>query len=208
MLAAIEKTIAQIVRFVAILGGAGLLFAIAITCLSIIGRLCHRLLDAMLGANFNLPILSDIGPILGEEELVRYAVGFALFAALPWLTLQKGHITVDLFKPIFNNTINRLLDLLGNVFFAVIVYLIMTQQWFLIFRKTRGEQDTLLQQLLSGDWAGIMSLIRIRDESQILGLKLLPFYAVAEFCVILLFIVSVFCILRAAGELINETKHV
>lgn len=200
-----EKLIERITRAVAVAGGAGLLVAIAITCASIVGKLCRRLLNATLGSDFDIPMLTSIGPILGEEEIVQYAVGFALFTALPWLTLQRGHIAVDLLKPYFSSTMNRGLDVIGQLFFTAIVYLIMTQQWYLIFRKTRGGQESISQLFFSGDWTTLGERLRLHDESQILGIKLLPIYTVAELCVILLFIVSVFCLWRSGREFM-QTK--
>lgn len=208
MFAAIEKSIAHLTRTVALIGGAGLLAAILVTCLSILGKLCRRLLNAVFGADFDLPLLSAVGPILGEEELVQYAVGFALFTALPWLVLQQGNITVDLLKSYFTAGMNRVLDLLGHIVFTAIIYLIMTQQWFLIFAKTRRGQDTLPQLLFGGDWGGLLSRLRVSDESQILGLKLWPLYTVAELCVILLFIVSLFCVVRSLrGLFFSDARH-
>lgn len=200
MFSAVEKILQRLTRLAAIAGGAGLLFAVGVTCASIFGKLLRRLLNAALdGGDSSLP--SWIGPILGEEELVQYAVGIALFAALPWLTLQKGHIGVDLLKDFLGEKTNRLLDFLGQFFFAGIVYLIMTQQWFLIFYKTRHGQDGLAQLLFDGDWAEFSERLRRADESQILGIPLWPMYAAAEACVVLLFIVSVFCLLRGGRDL-------
>ena len=201
MFAAIEKAIERFTRLVAIIGGVGLLVAIIITCLSIIGKLSRRLLNTITDGTLESPALSWIGPILGEEELVQYAVGVTLFTALPWLTLQQGHITVNLLQHLFSKTINRLLDVIGHLFFTVIVYLIMTQQWFLIFRKTRKTQDSLPELIVSGNWMMFAERLRRSDESQILGVKLWTLYTFAELCIILLFIVSVFCLVRSVREL-------
>lgn len=209
MFAAIEKAITRFTRLVAIIGGAGLLFAVFITCLSIIGKLCRRLISLLTDTDSDV-LPAWIGPILGEEELVQYAVGFALFTALPWLTLRCGHITVDLLKPFFGRISNLLLDFLGQLFLAGIIYLVMTQQWFLIFYKTRRGQDSLPQLLFDGNWTAIGERLQSGSESQILGLKLLPIYTVAELCVILWFIVSVFCLLASARSLrlAGKEKHV
>ena len=187
MLDAIEKRLRQITRAVALLGGAGFLFAIAATCLSIAGKLCRRALNAVFGADFNPPALAWIKPVLGEEEITQYAVGLGLFAALPWATLQGAHLTVDLFKNKFGPRLNGALDFLGQLIFAVVVGMILRQQWFLIFYKAGGGRAD----------AGFWGRLRWADESQILGIKLLPLHAAAELCVALLFVVCVFCVLRA-----------
>lgn len=206
MFALIEKTLARVTRAAAIAGGIGLLAAVGITCLSIIGKLLRRLFNALAGTETDIFLLSDIGPILGEEELVQYAVGFALFTALPWLAFTRGHIAVDLLKPFFNRALNALLELGGSLVLALFVYFLMTRQWFLIFKKTRLNQDTLPQLLLGGDWGGVISRLRLREESQILAIKLMPLYAVAELCLILLFVVSVFCVARDFRALLRLPK--
>lgn len=202
--AAVERVVQQLARGLAVLGGLGLLAAIAITCLSILGKLCRRLLNAVFGADFTPPWLAWARPLLGEEELVQYAVGLAVFAALPWLTLQQGHITINLLEKRFSQTANRLLNLCGNAIFCAVVYMMMTQQWFLLFHKARVSQPALVELLWRGEFAGIAARLRVHDESQILGMKLLPLYAVAEVCVIFLFVVSVFCVLRSVREVRRE----
>lgn len=195
-----EKTLERILRAVAVGGGLGLAVAIVVTCLSIVGKLCRRFLNAALGADFNPPVLAWLNPILGEEELVQYAVGFALFAALPLLTLRRGHITVNLLRNFFSAKMNRVLDLLGYLIFAAVAYMMTTQQWFLIFKKTRAGQESLPALLFGGEWTEFAARLRAGDESQILGLPLWPIYAVAEFCVILLFVACAFCVIRGLRE--------
>ena len=199
--ASAERLVQQLARALAVLGGLGLLAAIAVTCVSILGKLCNRLLNAVFGADAAPAWLAWAKPILGEEELVQYAVGLALFASLPWLTLQQGHITINLLQNKFSRAVNRLLDLLGNLIFCAVIYMMMTQQWFLIFKKARAGEPALAELLLRADFAGTAARLRTHDESQILGLKLLPLYTAAEVCVIFLFAVSVFCVLRSARAL-------
>ena len=50
-----------------------------------------------------------------------------------------------------------------------------------------------------------MARVRVRDESQILGLKLWPLHIVAEVCVILFFITAVYCCLRSARALLRPS---
>ncbi|MCH9705137.1 MAG: TRAP transporter small permease [Proteobacteria bacterium] len=192
----VEKIIHTFARWLALTGGVGLLTAITVTCLSIIGKLIRRSMNTLLGTDFNPPALSWINPILGEEELVQYAVGFALFAALPWATLQRAHIVINLLENYFSPTCNRILNLAGSIILAIFSYLLMTRQWYLIFKPARGDANSLWQQLYSGNWTELAARLQTRDESQILEIKLLPLYAIAEVCVILLFIVSLFCVWR------------
>ena len=80
----------------------------------------------------------------------------------------------------------------------------MTQQWHLIFKKPRASQPSLIELLFGGDFPALAARVRMHDESQILGMKLLPFYTVAEPCIILLFIVTVFCVVRGVRALMQK----
>ncbi len=75
--------------FIAVLGGLGLIFATILTCVSILLKLIRRGLDATLGALYEEVPWAFIRPILGEEELVTWGVGLALFSALPWVMIEK-----------------------------------------------------------------------------------------------------------------------
>lgn len=199
----LEQGVTRFAAFVAILGGLGLIFATLATCLSILLKLLRRLLDAMLGGFFETAPWAFIRPILGEEELVTYGVGFALFAALPWVMVQKGHIKIDLFESLFSHRFNKLLDLVGDIALAAIAYLILTRQWFLIFKPARREQEPMLTELINGNWSVIGDRLRDSQESQILGLPLWPTYIIAEICVILFFLVALFCVLRSTRDLVR-----
>lgn len=137
---------------------------------------------------------------------MTFGVGFALFAALPWVMIQKGHIKIDIFEPVFNRTANRVLDLIGDISLAAIAYLIMARQWYLIFSKARKSQDSLFDLVIRGDFASVFDRIRTSQESQILGLPLWPTYIVAEICVIVFFLVACFCVLRGGRVLLSSPK--
>ena len=112
-----ERTMNRFAAGLALLGGAGLIFATVLTCVSIILKMVRRGADAMFGASWVADTLPWLRAILGEEELVTFGVGFALFAALPWVMIQRGHIKVDLFEPLFGDRLNRVLALLGDLIF-------------------------------------------------------------------------------------------
>ncbi|MEO0356995.1 MAG: TRAP transporter small permease, partial [Pseudomonadota bacterium] len=193
-------------RFTAILGGMGLVFATALTCVSILLKLLRRALDASLGTWIDPTYWAFVRPILGEEELVAYGVGFALFAALPWVTLTKGHIRVDLFEPWLGAQLNRVLDLLADVLIAGFAYLVFTRQWFLIFAKARRSQDPIGQEVLAGNFGVIADRLRDNQVSQILGLPLWPTYVVAQVLVGVLLIVALFCVWRSMRQLIQPIQ--
>ncbi|MBL4806803.1 MAG: TRAP transporter small permease subunit [Rhodobacteraceae bacterium] len=196
----IETLMTRISIGLALIGGLGLIFATVLTCISIIlkmiGRVANRISDA------SAP--SWAHSILGEEELVQLAVGFALFAVLPYVMMRRGHVTIDLFAPVFGRLGNRILTLLGEISLAVIAYLLMTRQWFLIFKKARRDDDLWGELFIRGDWAEIGDRLRDSQISQIIGLPLWPTYIVAEFCTVIFFMVAVFCVIRATRDLFSK----
>lgn len=202
----VESAMTRLAAGLALIGGAGLLFATVVTCISILMKLARQLLDTLMGASETGAALPWLHAILGEEELVTYGVGLALFAALPWVMIRKGHIRIDLFESTFGHRFNRFLDLVGDVSLAALAYLIMTRQWFLIFKKARGSNEPLGNLILQGDFAEAADRIRSSQESQILGVPLWPTYIVAEICVIAFFIVACFCVWRSARALFLPRK--
>ncbi|MYM55280.1 TRAP transporter small permease subunit [Thalassovita mangrovi] len=204
-----ERTERAITRFaagLALLGGLGLIFATLVTCLSIILKLVRRVLDGMFGSGPIGDALPWLHAILGEEELVTYGVGFALFAALPWVMIRSGHIRIDLFEPVFGRRLNRFLNLIADIALAAIAYLILTRQWFLIIKKARGSKEPFGNLLLQGDFAQAADRISTNQESQILGLPLWPTYIVAEICVAAFLIVACFCVWRSARDLFKNPQ--
>lgn len=196
-----ERGVAKLSAGLALLGGMGLIFATLVTCVSIILKLVRRLLDSVFSSSVIGEAMPWLRSILGEEELVTYGVGAALFAALPWVMFRKGHIKIDLFEPMFKRRFNRVLDLLGDISLAALAYLIMTRQWFLIFKKARGSKEPLGNLILQGDFAQAADRMRTAQETQILGLPVWPSYLVAEFCVIAFFLTACFCVWRSARAL-------
>lgn len=203
----IEDTITRAAAGLAILGGLGLFFATLATCISIILKLIRRGLDTLFDPAVIGQTLPWLRPILGEEELVTFGVGFALFAALPWAMLRRGHIKIDLFEPVFTPRFNRFLDLLGDIALTTLAWLIMTRQWFLIFKKPRGSKEPVIDLLLQADFAQISERIRSSQESQILGLPLWPTYIVAELCIVAFFLVGLFCVWRSTRAFISPQSE-
>ena len=187
----------------ALIGGAGLLVATLLTCTSILGKLGRRAIDAVYGATSAPGALDWVAPILGEEEIVQLAVGAALFAALPLAMMRRAHIRVDLFQPLFGGRLNRLLDLLADVALAVIAWLFLTRQWFLIFKQPRGDDPLVWQLVLRSDWPEIADRLRSNIESQILGIPLWPSYVVAQVCMAAFLIVAVYCVARSARAMVT-----
>ncbi|MEM1274132.1 MAG: TRAP transporter small permease subunit [Pseudomonadota bacterium] len=90
-----------IAQVLAYLGGAILIAIIAMTVVSIIGRLF-------------VPLQIGIGPIRGIYDFTSMAMAAAVFAFLPICQLRQGHAVVDLFERRMPDSVGRILDLLFN----------------------------------------------------------------------------------------------
>ena len=86
---------------------------------------------------------------------------------------------------------------------AALAWLILTRQWFLIFKPARRKQEPMLDLLLQGDLVGALARMETRQESQILGLPLWPTYIVAEVCVLAFFVVACVCVWRSARAFLS-----
>ena len=189
----VGRILTRVAGVFAFLGGLGLIFAILVTCISILLKVTRRVLDYSLSNIANAEAWSGIKPILGEEELVQYAVGIALFSALPWVMIKRGHVRIDIFEPVFSGLFNRVLNFAADLSLLFVSYMILTRQWYLIFKKARRSQEPMPELLLGGDWAGALSRLRVQPESQILSMKLWPFHTFAELCVALFMVVALYC---------------
>ena len=200
----LENLLHKLTAGLAFMGGLGLLFAAFTTCLSILMKLARQGIDALAGAAYAAENIPWLRSILGEEELVSIAVGFALYTALPWVMLRRGHICVDLFAPLFGKRGNRVLDLIADIALTIIAYLILTRQWFLLVHKPRGGRAGFWESLFEQGPDSALLLLRNAQQSQVLGLPLWPTYLIAQSCTFILFLVSCFCVLRSIRTL---AKH-
>ena len=201
----IEAIVTRFAAAIAIIGGLGLLFAIVTTCVSVLLKTSRRIADQFFQSATVGEMLPWLRSILGEEELVTYGVGLAIFASLPWVMLQKGHIKVDFFKPIFGERLNRVLDLAGDLCITLIAFLILTRQWNLVFKPPRRNQDSFFELILSGEFATALGRLNNIEESQILAIPLWPSYVVAQTCVLAFFLVSLFCVWRSVRHAYSAT---
>lgn len=134
----------------AYLGGAVLIAITAITCVSIAGRAILTLSTMPLG--MAIPGFRDavsalgIGPVSGDFELVETGVAFAIFAFLPWCQLNRGHAVVDLLKPVFGVSGNRVIDAISETLMTAVLILIAWRLGVGTADKLRyGETSFILQ---------------------------------------------------------------
>ena len=140
-----------IARFMALLGGIVLSVLVLMVCLSILGRTLNGLLHTMVasgvlaGAAQGL-IDFGIGPVTGDFELVEAGVAFAVFAFLPLCHITAGHASVDIFTSWMPDGAQRVLNVLIEVLFAVVLVVIAVQLYEGMQSKMRSGQTTFLLQ--------------------------------------------------------------
>jgi hypothetical protein len=132
----------------AVLGGLVLGSLILLTCLSVAGRVLNTLLHGQVGAL--APAASQwlldlgVGPILGDFELVEAGVAFAIFAFIPLCQVTAGHATVDILTNLFSRRMNRFLQMLIEIAFAVALILIAWKLFDGMMSKRRYGETTFL----------------------------------------------------------------
>lgn len=117
-------------RLMAYLGGLMLTALIGMTCVSIAGRS----LNGFMGA----------GPITGDFELVEAGVAFAIFAFLPLCQITGGHATVDVFTSRLSPRVDRILQMVIDLLFAVVLVVIAVQLFAGLQSKLRSGQTSFL----------------------------------------------------------------
>lgn len=138
-------------RALAFVGGVVLTLLIALTCLSILGR--------MLNGAFHSPFMESVapgfskwmldlgvGPINGDFELVEAGVAFAIFAFLPLCQMTAGHAYVDIFTNMLPKGTNRFLKAVVEVLFALVLILIAWRLYEGMVSKMKYGETTFLLQ--------------------------------------------------------------
>lgn len=147
----LHRAVTTAARLLAILGGIVLSAAIVITCASILGRTASTILhwDPLVEA---LPGLTQwlldigIGPIRGDFELVEAGMAFCIFAFLPYCQVTAGHASVDIFTSPLGPRAQRVLSLLIEVLFAVVLVVIAVQLKGGLDARIRSGQTSFLLQ--------------------------------------------------------------
>lgn len=145
----IHAVVANLARLMAVLGGAVLTLLILIVCISIIGRAANSVLYSAVDAGI-LPGLAQwlidagVGAVRGDFEMVQAGMAFCIFAFLPFCQITYGHACVDIFTPMYPRPMNRALDVIIAVLFAVALVVIAMQLNEGMARKLRSGQTTML----------------------------------------------------------------
>jgi len=150
-------------RIMAYLGGIMLSVLILLTCLSIIGRQLNGLCHAMISGGF-LPGLGQflldlgVGPVNGDFELIEAGIAFIIFAFLPLCQITGGHASVDVFTAHLSRRVNRILRMLAELAFAVVLLMIAVQLYHGMQSKISSGQTTFLIEFPIW-WAYALSLV-------------------------------------------------
>ena len=135
----------------AVLGGIVLSLLILLTCASIIGRLLNGVFHGPfmtgLAPGFSRWMLDiGVGPINGDFELVEAGVAFAIFAFIPLCQITSGHATVDILTNALPARVNRVLRMVTEIVFALVLILIAWRLFEgMMSKKGYGETTFLLQ---------------------------------------------------------------
>jgi TRAP-type C4-dicarboxylate transport system permease small subunit len=137
------------------------MFAVGLRAAARGERFCYRLLGAAAAAVLLLLVFvtaADVcgryffsAPLPGATELTEFAVAIAVFAALPGITRDGGHIAVDLLDKILPAWFHRARDVAVNLFAAFALTALGGRIWGLANRAAaRGEVSEYLS--LPQDW--------------------------------------------------------
>ena len=157
-----QKTVLWLARFMAVVGGAVLSFLILLTCVSVFGRSINTILhmpwvDNLLGGFAETLLNTGVGPITGDYELVEAGIAFAIFAFLPLCQISSGHAAVDIFTSRLSAKFNLVLQVIGEVLFALALILIAWKLYDGMLGKMRYNETTFLLQFPVW-WAYALSL--------------------------------------------------
>jgi TRAP-type C4-dicarboxylate transport system permease small subunit len=138
-------------RLMAYLGGIMLAALILMTCISIVGRSLNGVLHAdmitaMAPGLARWLLDAGVGPVNGDFELVEAGVAFSIFAFLPLCQITGGHASVDIFTAGLSPRTNRILQMLIDILFAIVLVLIAVQLFSGMQSKLRSGQTSLLLQ--------------------------------------------------------------
>jgi TRAP-type C4-dicarboxylate transport system permease small subunit len=129
-------------KYVAIAGGLAMIAIVVLIVISVIGR-------ALLWAGLK--------PITGDYEIVEAAVGFAIFAFLPWVHLTGGHAVVSIFTDFLNARVNAWIIVVADALMLAAAAFIAWRHWLgMIDKYNYGETTLLLRMPLWWSYAGGM----------------------------------------------------
>jgi len=177
----LEKPMAALAWFSALIGGVVLVAVMLMTTISVAGMSASKL-GKLLKKSYDTVVepLLALGPIPGEAEMVEAGMAFIIFAFLPIVTLNRGHAEVAIMTGFFGKGINRLIDFIADwLMLGVAVFL--------------GYQHLL----------GTIDKFNNGETSWILLYPIWWSYGAALFGAGIFVIISAYCVLRSGEALLK-----
>ncbi|WP_397543665.1 TRAP transporter small permease subunit [Roseovarius salis] len=146
-----QRLFLALARLMAVIGGTVLALVIAVTCVSVAGRVLNTALHGDLAQSV-IPDAAGwllelgIGPLTGDFEIVEAGIAFAIFAFLPLCQISGGHATVDVFSTRLPRGLNRGIQLVVDWVFAAVLVLIAWQLYQGLLDKLRYNETTFMLQ--------------------------------------------------------------
>lgn len=83
----------------------------------VLGAICCVLMLLIVGLTFVEVFMRYLfaQPIRGAEEIIQFAMGTMIFAALPLITARRGHVTVSLIEDAVKGSLKRSIDVIVDV---------------------------------------------------------------------------------------------
>ncbi|MEE9313602.1 MAG: TRAP transporter small permease [Rhizobiaceae bacterium] len=138
-----HNTMMKMAKLMGMLGGLVLFALIAVTTLSVIGRMLNTIGHSFAFLESTLTIF---GPIKGDYEIVEAGVAFAIMAFFPWCQLNRSHASVELFTSMLPTSANRFLALIWELVFALVLMLLAWRLYVGMLAKMRYGETTFLLQ--------------------------------------------------------------
>lgn len=135
----------------AILGGIVLSALVLLVCLSVLGRelngfLHGPLFQGSLKGMADWLIAVGVGPVNGDFELVEAGMAFTIFAFLPYCQVTAGHASVDIFTNFLPMRVQKVLRMLVDILFAVMLVIVAMKLNDGMASKMRSGTTTFLLQ--------------------------------------------------------------
>ena len=181
MIKKLEKPMAALAWFSALVGGVALVAVMLMTTVSVAGMSASKL-GKLLKKSYDTvvePLLS-LGPIPGETEMVEAGMAFIIFAFLPIVTLNRGHAEVAILTGFFGKGLNRVIDFVADGLMLAVASLLGYQHYLgTVDKFNNGEISWILYYPI---WWG---------------------YGAALFGAVIFVIISAYCVLRSGRALLT-----
>ncbi|WP_317056976.1 TRAP transporter small permease [Roseovarius rhodophyticola] len=141
------RLVLALARGMAVLGGLVLTGLILITCVSVLGGLgnsfFHSAFAESVFPEFAQGALDlGVGPLFGDTEMVEVGMAFVIFCFLPLCQISGSHASVDIFSSRLPLQVNRALQVLIDLIFAVILILIALRLFAGLQEKMQYNETT------------------------------------------------------------------